>query len=54
LSVALLLWRQRVKRRKTTRKATSVIFANRAVPLQEKVPRRNRDELSPDVIQDAI
>jgi len=54
LSVALLLWRQRIKRRKTTRKAASVIFANRAVPLQEKVSRSRRDEPPPDVIRDAI
>jgi hypothetical protein len=54
LSVALLLWRQRIRRRKTTRKASAIIFANRAVPLQEKVSRRNRDEPPPDVVQDAI
>jgi len=54
LSVTLLLWRQRVNRRKTTRKAASVIFANRPVPLQEKVSRSNRDGPPPDVIRDAI
>ncbi|KAH9992127.1 hypothetical protein BJV77DRAFT_1003629 [Russula vinacea] len=54
LSVALLLWRQRIKRRKTTRAAASIIFANRAVPLQEKVTRRNRDEPPLDLVQDAI
>jgi hypothetical protein len=54
LAVALLLWRQRIKRRKTTRAAASIIFANRAVPLQEKVSRRNRDEPPLDLVQDAI
>jgi hypothetical protein len=54
LSVGLFLWRQRVKRRKTTRKAASIIFANRAVPLQEKVPRRSRDEPPTDVVRNVI
>jgi tellurite resistance protein TehA-like permease len=54
LSVGLLLWRQRIKRRKATRAASAIIFANRAVPLQEKVSRRSRDEPSFNVVQDAI
>jgi len=56
LSVTLLLWHQRVKRRRRTRKAASIILANRAVPLQEKASRRSRgDELPPDaVIRHAI
>jgi len=54
LAITLLLWRQRIKRRKTTRKAASVIFANRAVPLQEKVSRWSRDEPPPDVIRNVI
>ena len=55
LSVTLLLWHQRIKRRRRTRKAASIILANRAVPLQEKASRSRGDELSPDaVIRDAI
>jgi len=50
--VALWLWRTRVKRRKMTRTAASVIFANRAFPLQEKGAR---DRYEPrDVFQEAI
>ena len=55
LTVTLMLWRQRVKRRKATRKAASVILGHRisAVPLQEK--KRNRDDpLPPDAIPSAI
>lgn len=54
LSMGLFLWRQRIKRRKTTRAASAIIFANRAVPLQEKVSRRSRDEPSFDAVQNAI
>jgi hypothetical protein len=46
-TIALILWRQRVKRRKATRAAAAVIFGNRAVPLQEK---RNRDDPPPEDI----
>jgi hypothetical protein len=49
---ALWLWRTRVKRRKMTRAAASVIFANRAFPLQEKGAR---DHYEPrDVFQEAM
>lgn len=54
LSVVLLLWRQRIKRRRATRAASAIIFANRAVPLQEKVSRKSRDEPPLDVVRDAI
>jgi hypothetical protein len=36
-SVALFVWRARVKRRKATRDAAEVIFAKGAFPMQEKV-----------------
>lgn len=51
-TIALMLWRQRIKRRKATSAAAAVIFGNRAVPLQEK--KRNRDDPPPDVIPSAI
>ena len=35
-ALGLFLWRARVKRRKATRAAATVIFANRALPLREK------------------
>jgi hypothetical protein len=54
LTIGLMLWRQRVKRRKATRAAAAVIFGSRAVPLQEKVSKRNRDDPPPDVVSSAI
>lgn len=54
-SVGLLLWRARIKRRRTTRAAASMIFANRAMPLQEKVNRRSRDySESRNIFQETI
>jgi hypothetical protein len=53
LTIALFLWRQRIKRRKATKEAAAVILRNR-VPLQEKVPKKNGDEPPPDVIANAI
>src|SRR6266852_8954781 len=50
LTVVLMLWRQRIKRRKATRAAAAVILGNRAVPLQEKVSKRNQDDPTPDVV----
>jgi len=38
-SVALLHWNWRIERRKTTRSAASIVFANRVVLLQERVSR---------------
>ena len=49
---ALWLWRARVKRRKMTRAAASVIFANLAFPLQEKGARDRYEP--PNVFQEAI
>jgi hypothetical protein len=51
LTVGLMLWRQRVKRRKATRAAAAVILGNRAVPLQEK---KNREDPHPDAFSTAI
>jgi len=51
-SVGLWLWRARIKRRRTTRAAAAVIFANRAMPMQEKVSGR-RDE-PVDAVPEAI
>ena len=51
LTVGLMLWRQRVKRRKATRAAAAVILGNRAVPLQEK---KNREDPQPDAFSTAI
>jgi hypothetical protein len=51
LTIALMLWRQRIKRRKATRAAAAVILGNRGVPLQEK---RNREDSLPGVIPSAI
>jgi len=53
LTIALFLWRQRIKRRNTTKAAAAVILRNR-VPLEEKVPKMNGDEPPPDVIANAI
>ena len=53
-SVALFLWRARVKRRKTTRKAAEVIFANHAMPMQEKVFKPRDQEEPRDVVSEAI
>jgi hypothetical protein len=56
MTIVLMLWRQRIKRRKATRAAAAVIFGSRAVPLQEKVSKRNRDDSPPppDVVSSAI
>jgi tellurite resistance protein TehA-like permease len=54
LTIVLMLWGQRIKRRKATRAAAAVIFGNHAVPLQEKVSKRNQDDLPPDVVSSAI
>jgi hypothetical protein len=51
-SVALLLWRARIKRRRTTRAASVIIFANQAMPMQEKVSR-SQDEPR-DAVPEAI
>lgn len=51
-SVALWLWRARIKRRRTTRAAAAVIFANRAMPLQEKVTRPREEPV--DAVPEAI
>lgn len=53
-TIVLMLWIQRVKRRRATRAAAAVILGNHAVPLQEKVSRRNQDEPPSDVISRAI
>jgi hypothetical protein len=53
-AVALLLWRARVKRRRVTRKAAEIIFANRALPLQEKVFKGKDQEEPHDVVAEAI
>ena len=51
-AVALFLWRARVKRRRTTRKATDIIFANQAMPMQEKVSKgRDQEEEPRDAVQ---
>jgi hypothetical protein len=54
--VALFLWRARVKRRRTTRKAAEIIFANHAMPLQEKVFKkgRNQEEEPPRDVVSAV
>ena len=51
-SVGLWLWRARIKRRRTTRAAAAVIFANRAMPMQEKVsgPREEPVDAVPEAI----
>jgi len=51
LTVVLMIWRQRIKRRKATRAAAAVILGNHAVPLQEKVPKRKPP---PDVVPSVI
>jgi hypothetical protein len=51
LTVGLMLWRQRIKRRKATRAAAAVILGNRGVPLQEK---KNRDDQQRDVFPSPI
>lgn len=51
LTVGLMLWRQRIKRRMATRAAAAVILGNRAMPLQEK---KNRDDPQRDVFTTAI
>jgi len=51
-SVALLLWRARVKRRRTTRAASVIIFGNQAMPMQEKVSRSQAEPR--DAVPDAI
>jgi len=51
-SIALLLWRARIKRRRSTRAASAIIFANQAMPMQEKVSR-GQDEPR-DAVPDAI
>lgn len=53
-AVALFLWRARIKRRRMTRKAAEVIFANRALPMQEKVPKNKDQEEPHDVVAEAI
>jgi len=54
LTIVLMLWGQRIKRRKATRAAAAVMFGSRAVPLQEKVSKRNRDDPPPDVFSSTI
>ncbi|KAF8491379.1 hypothetical protein F5888DRAFT_1061729 [Russula emetica] len=48
LTIVLMLWRQRIKRRRATRAAAASILSNRAVPLQDKVSKRNQDDPPPD------
>jgi hypothetical protein len=52
-SVALFLWRARSKRRRTTRKAAEIIFANHAMPMQEKV-FKGRDQEEPRDVVSAV
>jgi hypothetical protein len=54
LTIVLMLWRQRIKRRKSTRAAAAVIFGDRPVPLQEKVSKRSQDDPPSDVVSSAI
>ena len=51
-SVALFVWRARVKRRKTTRAAASVIFGTHAMPMQEKVSRPQEEPV--DAVPEAF
>jgi len=53
-AATLWLWRARVKRRKATRAAAEVIFANRALPLQEKTTRVGEESQPGDVPLDVI
>ncbi|KAH9971460.1 hypothetical protein BJV74DRAFT_244694 [Russula compacta] len=53
-SVGLLLWRARIKRRRTTRAAAAMIFANHAMPLQEKVNRGRDYSESRNIFQETI
>jgi len=48
LTIVLMLWRQRIKRRRATRAAAASILSNLAVPLQDKVSKRNQDDPPPD------
>jgi Ca2+/Na+ antiporter len=52
-SVALFLWRARINRRRTTRKAAEIIFANQAMPMQEKVFKGRDQEQARDVVPEA-
>ena len=44
-AVALLLWLARIRRRQQTRAAASVMFPGGAVPLKEKVAKRQSDDV---------
>jgi len=51
LTIVLMLWGQRVRRRRATRTAATFILGNNAVPLQEKMSKRKPP---PDVVPSAI